>query len=625
MSNIANISAHGLAYVNHDRGHRAYPPRSHPRHAPLTLLFDRLRAIVGSDALQRGETLLDYGCGNKPYESLFRQKFNAVIGADFPGNSDAEIMVGPRGDLPISESSVDCVLSTQVLEHVESPDFYLAEAYRVLRPCGSLVLSTHGTWRYHADPVDYWRWTIEGLRLQIRRAGFDIWQIYSVLGMASCALQLWQDATADRLPKPMRHLYIWTIQGMIKWIERYGVTRLSLDASLYVVLAHKRTRRDIAPSDEYDHRIELATRELNACIPAGEPLILVDQAEIGAGILSGRDGATLIERRGEYWGPPADDHEALLELDRMHCTGRNYVVFGWPAFWWLEHYARLHNYLHTTAQCVLDNERLVVFALPPKLRTLTPTRRIATGQNGFIGMLPTFWRERLLPRFCPLCQGRFRRFDAFGDPPRDEAQCPGCGSLERHRLIWQYFRERTDLLDGRRKRMLHVAPEECLAQQLSRQEGIDYLSGDLDPAKAMIPLDLMQIPFADNSFDVIYCSHVLEHVPDDRRAMRELFRVLKPGGWAILQVPIADLGKTDEDPGVTDPQERRRRFGQEDHVRRYGRDYVRRLESVEFQVHIDTFAREVGESAIRAMGLPRHENVYLCRKMVEASKVTSQD
>src|SRR6266850_6286314 len=258
MSNKANIGTHGQAYVNDDRGQRACPPCSHPRHAPLTLLFDRLSAIVDSDVLQGGETLLDYGCGNKPYESLFRQKFNTVIGADFPGNSDAEITVGPRGELPMDEKSVDCVLSTQVLEHVESPDFYLAEAYRVLSPCGSLVLSTHGTWRYHPDPVDYWRWTIEGLRLQIRRAGFDIWQIYSVLGMASCALQLWQDATADRLPTPMKRPYFWTIQRMIKWIERHRVTRLSPDASLYVVLAHKRIRHDIAPAEEDEHRINLA-------------------------------------------------------------------------------------------------------------------------------------------------------------------------------------------------------------------------------------------------------------------------------------------------------------------------------------------------------------------------------
>ena len=126
--------------------------------------------VVESDLLPPGETLVDYGCGNKPYADLFRSKFTHYMGADLPGNAHAELIVGAEGQLPVDDESVDCVFSSQVLEHVADPRIYLGEAHRILRPGGSLVLSTHGVWPYHPDPTDHWRWTIAGLQLELRRA-----------------------------------------------------------------------------------------------------------------------------------------------------------------------------------------------------------------------------------------------------------------------------------------------------------------------------------------------------------------------------------------------------------------------------------------------------------------------
>jgi SAM-dependent methyltransferase len=216
-------------------------------------------------------------------------------------------------------------------------------------------------------------------------------------------------------------------------------------------------------------------------------------------------------------------------------------------------------------------------------------------------------------RYCPCCRSHLRTFKPFGLVPRPDALCPVCHSLDRHRLILLYVTERTALFDERRKRMLHIAPEPQLAQLFQRAPSIDYLSGDLDGSRAMETIDVMDIHHEDSSFDVIYCSHVLEHVPDDRRAMRELYRVLAPGGWAILQVPI-DGDRTYEDPTVEDPRERERLFGQDNHLRRYGPDYADRLREAGFSVSVDDFVRKLPDRTVTRVGLVRTEDVYLCRK-----------
>jgi SAM-dependent methyltransferase len=186
-------------------------------------------------------------------------------------------------------------------------------------------------------------------------------------------------------------------------------------------------------------------------------------------------------------------------------------------------------------------------------------------------------------RKCPVCEKSSRVFLDSGMPRRKEAKCPHCWSLERHRLLWLFLKDKTNLFDGTAKSVLHVAPERCFEPRLRSLLGNEYLTADFLDPRAMVKMDITDIQYPDESFDVIICNHVLEHVNDDLKAMSEFHRVLKPSGWAILLVPISSE-KTFEDPSVTDPRERLRLFGQEDHVRRYGPDYVDRLRSVGFQV-----------------------------------------
>jgi tetratricopeptide (TPR) repeat protein len=215
---------------------------------------------------------------------------------------------------------------------------------------------------------------------------------------------------------------------------------------------------------------------------------------------------------------------------------------------------------------------------------------------------------------CPCCKGHFRLFMPFGATPRPNAMCPNCGSLERHRLMQLYFERRTNLFSAR-LRVLHFAPEECFSRVLDHNPLIDYLSADLHAPGAKQKIDITDIPYADGSFDVVLCSHVLEHIPDDRRAMRELRRVLAPHGWALLQVPIDhQRAVTFEDPSITDPAQRERLFGQHDHVRWYGRDYVSRLVESGFHVRVDEFFGEFAPELIRQYGLMPGEDMHLCTK-----------
>ena len=192
--------------------------------------------------------------------------------------------------------------------------------------------------------------------------------------------------------------------------------------------------------------------------------------------------------------------------------------------------------------------------------------------------------------------------------------CVHCESLERHRIFWLYVQSHTDLFDGRPKRVLHVAPEKCFVEPLRERLGEGYLTADLASPRAAIKMDVMAIPFPDESFDVIYCSHVLEHVPDDRRAMREFHRVLKRDGWAVLLVPII-AKQTIEDPSIVDPQERLRIFGQEDHVRRYGPDYVDRLRDAGFDVAQYGVADLFSADQARRMGIQRYRGrIHHCTR-----------
>ena len=162
--------------------------------------------------------------------------------------------------------------------------------------------------------------------------------------------------------------------------------------------------------------------------------------------------------------------------------------------------------------------------------------------------------------------------------------------------------------------MLHVAPETMFRKILKKNVGAGYLTADLNGKGVDIAMDITDIQYPDNTFDIIYCSHVLEHVPDDRRAMREFRRVLKPDGWAVILVPIT-ADKTHEDPSLTDSAERLRRFGQEDHVREYGPDYVDRLREAGFRVEVVRGGDFLDAHEIERMGItPAAGEIYVCKK-----------
>lgn len=197
-----------------------------------------------------------------------------------------------------------------------------------------------------------------------------------------------------------------------------------------------------------------------------------------------------------------------------------------------------------------------------------------------------FKRVRLFGfnRYCPAC-GRFARtFGEYGLVPRPDAKCPFCGALERHRLVWLFLQRKTSLLSGGfTGRLLHIAPEEVFERKLRPLLAARYVTADLLSPSADVKLDVTDIPFSEQSFEAIICNHVLEHVPDDRKAMREFYRVLSDTGWAIFMVPIT-AEKTFEDFSVDSPEERLRIFGQADHVRNYGPDFVDRVRDAGFEV-----------------------------------------
>lgn len=220
-----------------------------------------------------------------------------------------------------------------------------------------------------------------------------------------------------------------------------------------------------------------------------------------------------------------------------------------------------------------------------------------------------------ITHYCPVCGSYVKRFKPFGIVSRrhDNAQCPICGAQERHRMVWVFFHEQTNLFDPTAKRMLHIAPENFFEKEFAKHKQIDRLTADLLMPNVMVKMDITDIQYPDNSFDVIYCSHVLEHVPEDRIAMSEFFRVLKPGGWAIFMVPI-EAEETFEDPSITDPSERERLFYQNDHVRVYGPDFQDRLENTGFKVKKVAGHDFLSPRRIKRLALYERDFIYWCAK-----------
>ncbi|MFW6414447.1 MAG: PilZ domain-containing protein [Verrucomicrobiota bacterium] len=218
--------------------------------------------------------------------------------------------------------------------------------------------------------------------------------------------------------------------------------------------------------------------------------------------------------------------------------------------------------------------------------------------------------------YCPVCNSAVRKFQPRynSDVRRPAARCPVCQSLERHRLDFLFLRDKTDLASPRPKRLLHVAPEAMFEQLFARIESVTAISIDLKERKADAVADITELPFINASFDAIYCSHVLEHIPDDKRALAELYRVLKPNGWGLIEVPIT-ARQTFEDPDVEDPVMRTKLFGQHDHCRRYGVDFKERLNGAGFSTSLYTADDIINDhEELQRNGIDENRKLFYSRK-----------
>lgn len=221
---------------------------------------------------------------------------------------------------------------------------------------------------------------------------------------------------------------------------------------------------------------------------------------------------------------------------------------------------------------------------------------------------------------CSCCGYKAIAFLPGGNKKRANAICPKCGSKERHRSYWLYLKEKTELFSRRKNmKVLHVAPEFFFFKVLSSQPNLEYHPIDKFEKGYQYPsgtknMDITDIKYPDDYFDAVICVHVLEHVPDDRKALREFLRVLKSGGWALLQSPLnATMDKTFEDFSITDPELRLKHFGQKDHVRIYGNDYPDRLQEAGFTVTRDSYLKHLPHEIVRQSQLSTEE-IFFCQK-----------
>jgi len=219
-------------------------------------------------------------------------------------------------------------------------------------------------------------------------------------------------------------------------------------------------------------------------------------------------------------------------------------------------------------------------------------------------------------KFTDPIDGRsFKKFLPYGyGTQRLNALAPGSLSLERHRLLWLYLQNETSFFTEPSK-MLHIAPEQCFLKRFKNQKNLTYTTADLYSPIADVKADICDLPFEDNSFDIVFCNHVLEHIEDDFKAMSELYRVLKPKGLGVFQIPQdLNLENTYEDFSITAPEERTKHFGQYDHVRVYGKDYFNRLRKVGFQVQEIDYTKTLSIDQIQKYSLVKGEILPVCSK-----------
>ncbi|WP_339631859.1 class I SAM-dependent methyltransferase [Bizionia echini] len=215
----------------------------------------------------------------------------------------------------------------------------------------------------------------------------------------------------------------------------------------------------------------------------------------------------------------------------------------------------------------------------------------------------------------PIDGKSFKSFLPYGyGTQRNNVLSPSTLSLERHRLLWLYLQNDTDFFTAK-KNVLHFAPEQCFLKRFQKLNNLNYTTTDLESPIADVKADICNLPFEDNSYDIILCNHVLEHIPDDKKAMKELYRVMKPGGYGIFQIP-QDLNRetTFEDDSITDKKERAAIFGQYDHVRIYGRDYFDKLRNIGFKVKEMDYTTKLTNAEIERYCLAKGEIIPVVYK-----------
>lgn len=209
---------------------------------------------------------------------------------------------------------------------------------------------------------------------------------------------------------------------------------------------------------------------------------------------------------------------------------------------------------------------------------------------------------------------KFLPYGYSGVAKRKNVLSPGTMSLERHRYLWLYLKNKTDFFTAQHK-VLHIAPEQSFYKIFKSMPNLDYTTGDYNSPIADVHFDLHNAPFPDNTFDVIFCNHVLEHVQDAHQCMRELYRIMKPGGWGIFQVPYNPDRKTYEDFSITSPEERAIHFGQKDHLRSFGNDYDEWLSNAGFEVTEDKYWENFTDEQLERYRINKGEPIHLCRKL----------
>ncbi|MCH3881053.1 MULTISPECIES: class I SAM-dependent methyltransferase [Tenacibaculum] len=217
----------------------------------------------------------------------------------------------------------------------------------------------------------------------------------------------------------------------------------------------------------------------------------------------------------------------------------------------------------------------------------------------------------------PIDGKSFKKFLPYGyGKQRENALSPSTLSLERHRLMWLFLKDDTSFFTSTEKqKVLHIAPEQCFLDIFRKQKNLDYITSDLESPIADVKADICDLPFKDNEFDVVFCNHVLEHIPDDTKAMQELYRVLKPNGMGIFQIPQdINRAETFEDNSITDPKERAKIFGQYDHVRVYGSDYFDKLRSIGFKVDEIDYTKKIAPELLERFALMKGEILPVCYK-----------